>query len=74
MEDRKTYKAESSAWRENRTRAYMTFTADCPEGLLEELKQVPGWDAVETEHNAIRLLTMLRDISHGKKVKKRGTI
>ena len=27
VEDRKTYKAESSAWRENRTRAYMLFTA-----------------------------------------------
>ena len=74
VEDRKAYKAESSAWRENQTRAYMLFTAHCPEGLLEELKQVPGWDAVETEHNAIRLLTMLWDISHGKKVKKQGTM
>ena len=74
VEDRKTYKAESSAWRENSTRAYMTFTAHCPEGLLEELKQVPGWDAVESTHDVIGLLTKLRDLAHGKKVKKQGTM
>ena len=36
VEDRKTYKAKSSAWKENRTRAFMLFTAHCPEGLPEE--------------------------------------
>ena len=61
VEDRKTYKAESSAWRENQTRAYMLYTSHCPEGLLEELKLVPGWDDVEKNHDVIRLLTMLRD-------------
>ena len=74
VEERKTYKAESSAWKENRTRAFMLFTAHCPEGLLEELKQVPGWDKVAAAHDAIGLLNMLRDHSHGKKEKKQGTM
>ena len=68
--ERKIYKEQVLAWKENKAKYYYLVLSHCPRALKHQLKNSPKWEETEGNQDVVALLKMIRDIAHNKKERK----
>ena len=68
------WKKQTRDWTENSARVYHLVLLHCPRGLIAELQNNSKWIARKSAHDCIALLLMIRDLTHGMKESKQGTM
>ena len=68
------WKKQTRNWVENSARVYHLVLLHCPPGLIAELQNHSKWIAGKAAQDCIALLLMIRDLTHGMKESKQGTM
>ena len=72
--DKEQWKKRQRNWTENNARAYHLVLLHCPPGLIAELQNHSTWIAGQQAQDCTALLLMIRDLTHGMKETKQGTM
>ena len=72
--DKMEYKKDMKDWVENSARIYHLVLLHCPPGLIAELQNHLRWMDGKALHDFIALLLMIRDLTHGTKKTRQGTM
>ena len=72
--DKAEWKKQTRNWVENSARVYHLVLLHCPPGLIAELQNHSKWIAGKAAQDCIALLLMIRDLTHGMKETKQGTM
>ena len=70
LEKKKRYDVDEECWAENNARGYNLVLQHCPPELEAELRNSDNWTVTENERSVVKLLLMIRDITHHKRERK----
>jgi hypothetical protein len=68
------YMRDERQWKIDDRKIYNLVLQHCDHGLKEELKTLDRWRKTKEEQDSVGILTMIRDLTHGLRQKKFGTM